>query len=53
MYLVENKDVADFDVTKMRDGEDIAWCQDIFFANEGGNDILQRLRANELQGGSC
>jgi len=51
--LIECEDVADLDVSKTRHSEQVAGCQDVFSTGESGDDILRRLRTDELECGGC
>jgi hypothetical protein len=48
MDSIEGEDVADFDVTDARHGDEVAWGKDVLPAEERRDDVLGGLGANEL-----
>jgi hypothetical protein len=47
VYVREGEQVAYADVVEAWEGEDVAWSEEIFSAEEGRDDVLGRLRADE------
>ena len=49
MYLGEGQDISNTDVVEARHSQQIILSKEMFFASNGGNHILVRLRANKIE----
>lgn len=52
MDVTEMKNVANADVFEVRNGEDVAWIQNVLSSNHRSDYILGRLGTDEIQCGS-
>jgi len=48
---VECQNVTDLDIVHAWNGQEVAWCKNVFFSRNSGHNIVRWLRTNELQRG--